>query len=176
MILEEQDLSFDFQTAVSGEKFDDESRHGLSHCMKAVDFIIETTTKILFIEVKDPQNPESQPKDKARFLAELNSGVLIQKNLTGKARDTFLYKFGFGEVPRQDKPIHYYVLIAQDTLDSAQLGNLADNLRISIPIAGPDNKPWKSPFITACAIFNLKTWNATFPRFQARRKSEMATK
>lgn len=171
MILEEEDILIDFQTIVAGEKFDDEARHGLSHCMKAVDFVIETPSKILFVEIKDPQHPQAQSKERKKFLDGLTSGALIRGTLTTKARDTFLYQFGLGEAHRHGKPIHYYVLIAQDTLDSAQLSNLTDSLRASIPTIGPHNKPWVTPFISECAIFNLKTWNERFPSFQACRKS-----
>ena len=58
MKLIEKDLEFDFTQALSVKKFDDDKSHGLSHCMKAVDFIVETEKATLFIEVKDPQNPK----------------------------------------------------------------------------------------------------------------------
>jgi hypothetical protein len=172
MVLEENDILIDFKHVVKGEKFDDDSTHGLSHCMKAVDFIIETDTKILFVEIKDPQNPKAQIKDKNKFLESLQSGTLIRNSLTTKARDTFLYRLGLNALPYISKPIHYYVLINLETLDGAQLLNLTDRLRAAIPTIGPNNVPWKNPFISECAIFNLKTWKEQFPYFQACRKSE----
>lgn len=171
MILEEDDLVFDFRTALSGAKFDDRN-HGLSHCMKAVDFIIETADKVIFIEVKDPQRPQAQQKDRERFLDELKSDKLIKEILVVKGRDSFLYKFAAGEVSRIRKPIHYYVLIAQDTLDSALLIQLTDKLRKAIPTSGPDNRRWQSPFIEECAVFNLKTWKINLPHIPVRRKSD----
>jgi hypothetical protein len=171
MILEESDIAFDFRNALSGTKFDDQN-HGLSHCMKAVDLIIETTDKVLFIEVKDPQRPQAQQKDREKFLDELKSEKLINENLVVKGRDSFLYRFAAGEVSRIKKPIHYYVLIAQDTLDSAMLIQLTDKLRKAIPTSGPNNKRWQSPFIEECAVFNLKTWNINLRHMTVRRKSD----
>lgn len=47
---------FDFTQAQDARRFDDAS-HGLSHCMKAVDFIAESKDHILLIEVKDFEAP-----------------------------------------------------------------------------------------------------------------------
>lgn len=40
-VLAEDDLQITLPSGVVGRKFDDETSHGLSHCMKAVDFIVE---------------------------------------------------------------------------------------------------------------------------------------
>ena len=48
MILREGHIEFDFSRANSAKRFDDVN-HGLSYCMKAVDFIVESQDKILFI-------------------------------------------------------------------------------------------------------------------------------
>ena len=41
MRLTEGDLQITFNNAIVCRKFDDHLAHGLSHCMKAVDFIVE---------------------------------------------------------------------------------------------------------------------------------------
>ena len=48
-VLREGNLELYLPDDVRAKKFDD-STHGLSHCMKAVDFIVETSDKIIFIE------------------------------------------------------------------------------------------------------------------------------
>ena len=58
MILQEGHLQFEFNKVIDAFKFDEKDRsketfHGLSHCMKAVDFIIETEEYYHFVEVKD---------------------------------------------------------------------------------------------------------------------------
>ena len=50
------DLQVAFNNVVHARRFDDVGR-GLSHCMKAVDFIVELYDRYLFIEFKDPENP-----------------------------------------------------------------------------------------------------------------------
>ena len=91
MILTEGDLQFDFSAATSARRFDDAS-HGLSHCMKAVDFVVELDDRILFVEVKDPQNPNAQPAQAQQFAAKLRSGELTRGQLTPKCRDIYLYE------------------------------------------------------------------------------------
>ena len=46
----------------NARKFDDHS-HGLSHCMKAVDFVVELPHLYLFIEFKDPEHPSAKQQD-----------------------------------------------------------------------------------------------------------------
>ena len=54
----EEDLQMEIKGVVDARKFDDSS-HGLSHCMKAVDFIVEHPNRYLFIEFKDPRSQNS---------------------------------------------------------------------------------------------------------------------
>ena len=89
MIFDEGDLRFDFSKAVNAKKFDDSS-HGLSYCMKAVDFIVELEDRILFVEAKDPQHPKSTPEQRKSFLEKLKSRELINNELVPKCRDRFI--------------------------------------------------------------------------------------
>ena len=59
-LLREGDLEVEFVDANNGRKFDEE--YGLSHCMKAVDFIVEFEDRYLFIEFKDPSTLERQKR------------------------------------------------------------------------------------------------------------------
>ena len=67
------DLELRLPEGVQGRKFDDRD-HGLSHCMKAVDFIVEDHDQVLFIEFKDPDHPHATPDGREAFLKELLSG------------------------------------------------------------------------------------------------------
>ena len=93
--LTEGELEFVFKGAVSARKFDDD-KHGLSHCMKAVDFIVELGGGYLFIEVKDPQNA---PEHEKRKWIQLTSGNL--EKFKYKYRDSFLYEWGEGRCKNQ---------------------------------------------------------------------------
>lgn len=46
-VLAENDLQISLPASVTGRKFDDGATHGLSHCMKAVDFIVELADRVL---------------------------------------------------------------------------------------------------------------------------------
>jgi len=146
-------------------KFDDPTIHGLSHCMKAVDFIVEEDDRYWFIEIKDPDDPGcdggSRDDFKKRFLAEN-----IDENLKYKYRDSFLYEWAAG---RADKPIYYVVLVALADLTKAELLIRTDALKRKLPISGPSEAAWARPFVANCIVFNLDTWNAYMPRFRATR-------
>ena len=154
----EGNLRFDFSNAIHSIKFDDQHTHGLSHCMKAVDFLVETLDVVLLIEVKDPDHPRAQAKQVAVFDQELKSGNLIAKVLVPKCRDTFIYQWCW--VDRQidlNKPWLYFVLIAKSTLQPAELMATNDQLRLCLPTTGPNGRHWR-PFVQDCQVFNLGTW------------------
>ena len=83
-VIEEGSLIIEIPDAISFRKFDDPS-HGLSHCMKALDFIVETKDRIIFIEIKDPP---PTGKYTPKFIEELQSGRL-DETLKYKYRDSF---------------------------------------------------------------------------------------
>ncbi len=59
MTLSEGNLEMDIPGVLCGGRFDG-AGHRLSHCMKAVDFVLELADRFLFIEVKDPQHPRGR--------------------------------------------------------------------------------------------------------------------
>ena len=154
-ILTEGNLQFDFSAALGVRKFDEQSTHGLSHCMKAVDFIVELQERILFVEVKDPENPNARPPARRRFIQELQSGAL-ENQFTHKFRDSFLYEWASD---RLAKPVHYVVLVALRSLTSVELLTRTDALRRVLP-AGGLPPCWKRPIAGGCAVVNLATWSS----------------
>ncbi len=117
-VLTEGTLQLTISGAVDARKFDD-ARHGLSHCMKAVDFVVELRDRYLFIEFKDPQDPKALTKDRDKFIKNFQSGQL-DEDLKYKYRDSFLYEWAAG---RADKPVDYLILIALDSLTAPLLLN-----------------------------------------------------
>lgn len=162
-------IHFLFANAVSQRKFDEEGSdsHGLSHCMKAVDRIVEFEDRLLFVEVKDPQGDQSHTKEENEaFVNQFTAGKLDDE-LKYKYRDSFLYECASNRyewVPnRAEKPIHYYVLFADETLDSALLSARSSALESQLPINGPRKEPWPRPFVHGCGVFNIASWNKYFP-------------
>lgn len=165
--LAEGDLQIALPAGAAGRKFDDGATHGLSHCMKAVDFIVELDERILFIEFKGPDHPAAQPKDRNTFLTKILSGGL-DSDLKTKYRDSFLYEWGAGRVT---KPIYYLVLIGASSLSEAELLARTDALRRQLPAHGPGDRPWKKPFVAGCGVMNIETWNKALPQFPVNRLS-----
>lgn len=162
-------IHFLFANAVSQRKFDVEGSagHGLSHCMKAVDRIVEFEDRLLFIEVKDPQGDRLHAKgENKEFVERFKSGEL-DTELKYKYRDSFLYECALNRYEwasnRAEKPIYYYVLFADETLDSALLGARSSALESQLPINGPRKEPWSRPFVHGCVVFNIASWNKCFP-------------
>ena len=157
-VLTEGDLRIDFSDAVSARKLDDEN-HGLSHCMKSVDFVVELPDMYLFVEIKDPQNPNSPAENRRRFIEDFLRGAL-DEDLKYKYRDSFLYEWAMG---RADKPIHYLALIAHDGLQIAHLARRQEELRRILPLRGPRSQDWRRPFVSGVGVFNLSSWNRRYP-------------
>ena len=119
--LTEGELEFLFEGAVSTRKFDGDD-HRLTHCMKAVDFIIEFVNRYLFVEVKDPQDSRATEKNRREWIEKFTSGRL-DHSFKYKYRGSFLYEWAAG---RGDKPIVYVVLIALDTLEPALMSSIQE--------------------------------------------------
>lgn len=159
MLIREGSLEFNFQDAVSCLKFDEKDSgsphfHGLSHCMAAVDFIVEHTGHYEFVEVKDPP-------DSTRYVQEKDTIELVN-HLVKKFRDTFLYRWAENKL---DKPVHYLCLVEVDT---ALASRLTDNLRNMLP-ATKKQPRWEKPLVTRCGVFNTSRWNEMYPASQVRR-------
>ena len=71
-------MTIDGSEVVSIRKFDDAS-HGLSHCMKGVDLILELNDRYLFIEFKDPQSPGAPSQSAEEYLKRFKSGELDEE-------------------------------------------------------------------------------------------------
>ena len=164
----EGNLQITFPQGVRARKFDDPKLHGLSHCMKAVDFLVEEEEpdRVSFIEIKDPDHP-NPAAERSKFIKKFLSGNL-DEDLKYKYRDTFLYQWA---AERIDKPIYYWVIIALDELTEVELSTRTDNLKRKLPLDGPSSGQWKRPFVTGCMVFNFDTWNRHWPRFPLKRIS-----
>ena len=104
--LEEGDLRVTLPGQGRATKFDDPANHGVSHCMKAVDFVVEFKRRILFLEIKDPGHPCARSANRRSFLAAFKSDQL-DGDLVQKYRDSLLYEWACDNI---GKPIHYWIL------------------------------------------------------------------
>ncbi len=161
----EGNLEVSFRNVVSARKFDEEYR--LSHCMKAVDFIVEFEDRYVFVEFKSPPNSPDMSRHSDEFSAQFMRRE-IDADLKYKFRDSYLYEWASG---RADKPSDYYILIAVDDLEPAILDDRSNELQRQLPTGKPPGTLWTRPIARDCFVFNLETWNRNLPDFPIRRIS-----
>lgn len=152
--LTEGELRFTFPGAVAAQRFDGDD-HGLSHCMSAVDFIVEYPDRSLFIEVKDPDNTRARPDARARFRRDLNSEKLTHA-LVCKYRDSLLYRWAMGAA---DKPVRYAILLQVTGLSPMELMALSDRLKRQLPLSGPSR--WSRSIAAAVMVLDIAQWNSS---------------
>ena len=161
--LREGELQISLPTSAQGRKFDDQT-HGLSHCMKAVDWIIDLPDKVYLVEVKDlDARGAAGRKERQRYLNELHAGQK-DRDFVAKFRDSFVYQWA---CERTDKPIFYLVVIACQALDKAMLLHRADELRRKLPSGCP--RAWNRAIAEDVLVFNEQTWNGRFGDFPMER-------
>jgi hypothetical protein len=166
IVLDEGDLRLHVSDVFEARKFDG-PKHGLSHCMKAVDFIVENDDVAYLIEFKDPDSAQAQANSVDAFMKEFQSGKLIDK-LVSKFRDTFIYRYATGEL---DKPVVYLVLLQSTAIGPAEFSSQTERLKQKLPLHGPKDVPWQRPFVHQCMILNIERWNGLFPNFTVSRIS-----
>lgn len=167
-VYRERGLQITIPDTINVRRFDDHTTHGLSHCMKAVDFILEEPNRHIFVEIKDPENPSSTVEDRSLFVQRFLSGR-IDESLKYKYRDSFLYEWA---AKRVIKDIFYAVLIAIKTMTEADLLARTDELKRVLPFSGPPSGVWKRPIVAGCAVFNIEAWNKIFPQYPVQRVSQ----
>ena len=94
-VLEEDGLQITVAGAVNARRFDG-AGHGLSHCMKAVDFVVELADRYSIHRAQGSTESEVQVGDRQRFIQGFHSGQL-DEDLKYKYRDSFLYEWGIGK-------------------------------------------------------------------------------
>jgi hypothetical protein len=159
-IVVENDLEFDFRSALSVRRFDGQN-HGMSHELKAIDFIVEWPDEIWWVEVKDPENSRIPRRLKTRqlknFVEKMKSKKLIQGELAPKLKDTLIY-LGLHE-GISDRPLKYMVVLGVSNLDPAIFSPFLTALNKACLIPGPNGK-WSKGFDVLA--FNVASWNARF--------------
>ena len=164
----EGDFQLDFSDprVLSARKFDNDD-HDLSHCMKAVDFVIELDDHYIFIEVKNPDHPKATSETQKKFCLKLRDGTLCN-DLKYKYRDSFLYEWATG---RANKPIDYYILIAMRSLSEADLCNATDQLARQLPTSKAQAESWTRPVVRYCSVLNLEKWQEKLPHYPVTRRA-----
>lgn len=166
MKLRERDIEIEFTDAIDALVFDQmkpdqPNYHGISE-MHRVDFVVEFDEAIVFVEVKDPGNPNAQEKGLRKFQNELKNGTL-SSTFASKFIDSFFYRWAEDKL---SKTVHYLSLV---TLEGALLPNLSDEIARKLPPTGKGSSRWQRHPVKNCQVFNIETWNENFPKWPVTR-------
>lgn len=164
---DEADLRFDFQASLSAERFDRRGRVWPKG-MSPVDFIVDTESFLVLVEVKDPSNPQAPEKERASFLAKMKTDELVSQELVPKARSTYTY---LHLMKRDDKPMRFVVVLGIERLavDPVLLQNLAD--RVKQRLAQEADKPWERRYVDNCSVVSISNVARALPGLTVRRIS-----
>ncbi len=173
MKLRERDLEIEFTDAIDGLVFDQmkpkqPNFHGVSE-MHRVDFVVEFDEAIIFVEIKDPCNPNAQARGLKKFKKELNDGTL-SSTFASKFIDSFFYRWAEDKL---SKSVHYLCLV---TLDAELLPNFSDEIAKKIPSVNKTSNRWQRHPVGTCQVFNIETWNENFPKWPVSRLVLIAVK
>jgi hypothetical protein len=165
-IYQEGDLIFEFPDGLSVRKFDD-AGHGEQR-LKAVDFIIESDDKVMFIEVKDPEHsrvpPQHQDAQLKSFILKVAGEKHFKEEIAPKLKDSIFYLHLQRQLP--DKTLQYVYVTGLSTLDAAQF-SIADKLmRKACCFPGP-GPGWQRDY--AVVFLDLRQWQRKFPHIPVRR-------
>ena len=159
----EGDLIFNVTDFKSREHFDDDNIIGTLPTIKRVDFIFEDDNKFIFVEVKDPDDPDAS--NVAKFIGEFQDGSLFC-DLASKYRDTLFFTSLRQEYT---KPISYIILIAMESMDAGMLLGGTEKLKGALPVSHPK---WSKESVESCIMLNLEGFNEHFGSELAWRHSE----
>ncbi len=162
------DLLFCFPNDLKWEELDKQGVR-LPFFMKFVDLVIDRDKDILLVEIKDPSHSKSTNETRDKYLLSLKDKSIISKNLTPKARDSYLF---LHLMDRDKKPFKYIVLLGLDIFDQKQQTAILTPFkdRLMRYIRREAYKPWKRKYIEDCMIFSVDTWNEYFPTWKVIRK------
>jgi hypothetical protein len=146
--LDEKELRFTFPSGWLAEHFDAPGRATIDH-FQPVDFVVELSDRILFIEVKDPSNTKAPQEEREGFIRKMKSKELTHKQLVPKARTSWAF---LRLMKRAEKPITYIVVIGAEALriDPPLWLNLTDRLKERL--AKEIDVPWPLQYIDSCIV------------------------
>ena len=165
-IFDEKDLRFNFSKALSVSKFDPSGRSG-SECISSIDFIVELSNYILFVEVKDPDHPRATDEAREQFLSELKS-LKKARTLAQNCRDSFFYENAGGRV---NKPVVFIAIVELSSIPLSDMTPSDDELRKCLFIDKHPKNTDNEKIVKNSMIMNVATWNQKFSDFPIERIS-----
>jgi hypothetical protein len=136
--------------------------------MALVDFVVEETSRMLLIEIKDPSQRPVPEKERQRFTRAMQHQTLIYEELVPKARDSYTF---LHLMARDTQPVVYVVLLGLDQLpvDPVLLSSFKD--RLLQRIRHEAQEPWQRQYVTDCVVVTPGTWSTYFPAYALSRST-----
>lgn len=158
-IYKESKLRFDFTKSQSAIKADKKTYSGLL----SVDFIVETESKSIFIEVKNISRGNKSQQEKWMEDLSISKQNYFLFRMGVKFKDTILKKWAMDE--DCNKKIHYIVILKFDEFDASQRQKLCENFHTHLPICLKE-KPFKRTVVLEkWGIYNIEQWNKQYSEF-----------
>lgn len=154
--IREGTLELSYPDTISVRRFDGET-HPLSDCMKAVDWLIEEEDRLIFVEIKDPEQAVSEhAQELEAFRTRVQEGQ-IDMQLVQKYRDSFLYRWAEGDL----KDEKWYVVLMTG-IEDALLLPLLERLKQKLPSRARTVPSWERTIADKCLVLSLEKWNVLF--------------
>jgi len=154
-IYEESNYYFDFTNSLSGECLDKPNVQGLS----AVDFMVETDMYLLFIEIKNPDNPRATEASRKNFFKDLQ-GDVFPLAMGMKFKDSVLKKYALAY--KFEKPIKYIIVLQFDIFAEKERGILREKILNHIPTGLRDEIFSKFTKIDSFEIMNINEFSEKY--------------
>lgn len=159
--LHEGRFEFDFTEAATAEKLDTPGIP-LPQGMSFVDFVVEEKSRMLLVEVKDPEGAPPKHRTKAMddFGGRIQSGDLINHEIVPKARDSYTF---LHLMKRDHKDFILIAFLGVGNPDKALLLDFKNRLlgRLRKETASA----WVRNYVKDCVVVTPGTWNDVFPEY-----------
>lgn len=165
MVLTEGDIQFTVPDQTNWTKPDAVGHNGL----KAVDFIIETETCFLFLELKDADHPLATSNAQEVFYQKYRSKQLTF-DLSQKLKDTILYHWACDFL--FSKPVKYIVILEFARIDDAMRGPLGESIKGYLPLRLEAEPSVHRQILSGFELLDLRRWNKFYAQYPAVRLSE----
>ena len=162
--LREGDLQFAFGSAWRAEKLDQQGVP-LPDGMSFVDFVVESSSEIVLLEIKDPAASPSK-EEKRRFATEMQGKQLVNGHLVPKARDsyTFLHLMG-----RDGKSMRFVLVLGTDGMSLQEPLLMALNERLRQRLRQEASDPWEREYMKSSAVVRYEKLSDALPGCSASR-------
>jgi hypothetical protein len=143
--IEEGSFKFKFCDSSKPTKFEKDRIPLMTHCLKAVDIMVEWEKEVWLIEVKEPKS-----RDELDF-----------ERIISQGKDSFLYLYLNNRLDKEKRLLKYYVFISFERFNTRERTLLIRRLQQAFCL--PRDCSITKKYIDAACVYNEETWNKKFP-------------